>query len=216
VEEGRILVQEEFMIYELCLVTRPSEEDLTSITTMVHGLVKEYEGEVLIEDDWGVVKLAQRARAGVETGHFLYFILDTNPTMFKELTRRININESIIKDMTVKLGKSEDGESIVKKYKTPYSKRYNGSNVEEGEDARDIERARKKFAKKRSCWFTAKGITADWKDPKTYSWLVNEFGKIAPARVTGISRKHQRFSESTIKRARQMGLASYVTGRISF
>ncbi len=63
-----------------------------------------------------------------------------------------------------------------------------------------------------TCWFTTNKITADWKDPKTYAWLVNEFGKISPARVSGVSRKHHRWAESAIKRARNIGLISHLAG----
>ena len=70
---------------------------------------------------------------------------------------------------------------------------------------------RKKFARKKTCWFAAKSIKADWKDPKTYGWLVNEFGKISPARVTSISRKHQRFANNAVKRARNIGLISQLS-----
>jgi len=45
----------------------------------------------------------------------------------------------------------------------------------------------------------------------SYSWLVNEFGKISPARVTGLRPKFQRMSTTAIKRGRCMGLISYMS-----
>ncbi|OFZ37462.1 MAG: 30S ribosomal protein S18 [Bdellovibrionales bacterium RIFOXYD12_FULL_39_22] len=58
-------------------------------------------------------------------------------------------------------------------------------------------------------------MTPSWKDPATYSWLISEFGKISPARVSGISRKYQRRITSEIKMARQLGIASYLSNRIA-
>ena len=103
-------------------------------------------------------------------------------------------------------------------YKCPFSTgKYKGSVTDSLKDDAEetVEKDRRKFARKKSCWFTAKKVKADWKDPGTYAWLINEFGKITPARVSGISRKHQRFADYAIKRARQVGLASSLTGRIA-
>ncbi|OFZ28009.1 MAG: 30S ribosomal protein S18 [Bdellovibrionales bacterium RIFOXYB1_FULL_37_110] len=78
----------------------------------------------------------------------------------------------------------------------------------------DIEKDRRRFARRRNCWFIARGIKADWKDPKTYMWLINEFGKISPARVSGVSTKHQRFVNSAIKRARQLNIVSHLSDAV--
>ena len=75
----------------------------------------------------------------------------------------------------------------------------------------DVDKDRKMFAKKKSDWFIAKKTTPDWKDPSTYSWLVNEFGKISPARVTGLTPRNHRLAVAAIKRGRAMGLISYLS-----
>ncbi len=77
----------------------------------------------------------------------------------------------------------------------------------------DVDKDRRMFAKKKSDWFIAKKTTPDWKDPQTYSWLVNEFGKISPARVTGLTPKNHRKAVAAIKRGRQMGLISYLSNQ---
>lgn len=203
------------MIYELSLVTVSSlsEEDTAAIKTLVQNVVNEKGGEVLIEDDWGQITFAQPTKNGVPTGHFLYYLYQGDGDMNNELNRRFGINENVLKSMIVKKGLETQREDIVKAYKSPYSKTYHGSQV----DTEDSENGSgsKKFSRGRSCWFMANNIKADWKDPNTFSWLINDFGKISPARVTGVSTKHQRFVTEAIKRARQIGLASYVNSRIS-
>jgi ribosomal protein S18 len=77
----------------------------------------------------------------------------------------------------------------------------------------DVDKDRKMFAKKRSDWFLAKKTSPDWKDPSTYAWLVNEFGKISPARVTGLTPKNHRLAVAAIKRGRAMGLISYLSNQ---
>lgn len=79
----------------------------------------------------------------------------------------------------------------------------------------DEGRDRKMFAKRKSDWFIAKKIKPDWKDPSTYSWLVSEFGKIQPARMTGLTPKNHRLAVAAIKRGRQMGLISYLSNYVA-
>jgi len=80
-----------------------------------------------------------------------------------------------------------------------------------GRGRADGDKDRKVFARKKSCWYCAKKGGPDWKDPASYLWLVNEFGKISPARVSGICSKHQRSATRSIKRGRSIGLVSVVS-----
>ena len=204
------------MIYELSLVTKSdlTEETQASVKKIVHDVLADMGGEVLIEDDWGKLTFAQATSDGTESGHFVHFIYSTGANTNTELLRRFKINESVIKSLIVKLGEDEEREAVVKGYKTPFSKTYNGSATDALNADGEAENP-KKFARRKTCWFKANNITADWKDPATFSWIVNEFGKISPARISGISRKHQRTATEAVKRARQIGIASYVSSRIA-
>lgn len=81
-----------------------------------------------------------------------------------------------------------------------------------GEDMDGGDKDRKVFARKRSCWFCEKKTDPDWKNPASYNWLVSEFGKISAGRISGICAGHQRSANRAIKRARSLGLISYVSG----
>ncbi len=201
------------MIYELALVAKPdaTEENVATLKGIVHEVVKAHDGEVFIEDEWGKMNFAQPTTEGVPGGHFVYFIFKANNKNNVELIRRLKINDHHLRHMFVALGEDSEREDVVKKYKTPFSKTYKGS-VTEKEGDEEAENP-KKFARRKSCYFKANSVKADWKDPATFTWLINEFGKISPARITGVSRKHQRFATTAIKRARQIGVASYVSNR---
>lgn len=205
------------MIYELSLVAKSelSAEEISALQSLVHEVAKQHDGDILIQDDWGRMQFAQTSKKGHETGHYLYFLYKANSENNKELERRMKINEGILKSMIVKLGDDEEQDQIVKAYKTPYSKNYKGSVMDEDEEEEGDDQPRRRFSRRKNCVFTMRKVKADWKDPKTYEWLVNEFGKISPSRVTGISRKHQRFVTTAIKRARQIGLASYMSNRFA-
>lgn len=205
------------MIYELSLVAKSelSAEEVSALQSLVHEVAKQHDGDILIQDDWGRMQFAQTSKKGHETGRYLYFLYKANSDNNKELERRLKINEGVLKSMIVKLGDDADQDKIVKAYKTPYSKNYKGSVMDEDEEEEGEDQPQRRFSRRKNCIFTMKKVKADWKDPKTYDWLVNEFGKVSPSRVTGISRKHQRFATTAIKRARQIGLASYMSNRFA-
>lgn len=206
------------MIYELAIVANAAcgDDKVAALSTLVSEVAGQFDGEILVQDDWGVKTLAQATSNGLTKGHFIFFIYKANSEANKEITRRLSIDEQVIKNLFIKLGEEEEVDKIVKAYKTPFSKKYKGSATDAIEEKfGEMEKDRKKFARRKSCWFSAKSIKADWKDPATYSWLVNEFGKISPSRVSGISRKHQRFVTTAIKRARQVGIVSHMSNRIA-
>jgi ribosomal protein S18/ribosomal protein S6 len=206
------------MIYELAIVakTEATDEQRAAINTMVAEVVAEFKGEVLLTDDWGNKHFAQATSKGVKTGHYLYLVISGNGDALLEIERRLKINELVLKKMFVKVGETkEDGEKFTKTFKSPFSKKFNGSIVDDGDADNDLEKDKKRFARRKACWFAANNITPDWKDPKTFAWLINEFGKINPGRVSGISRKAHRNADSAIKRARNMGLVSHITNTLA-
>lgn len=207
------------MIYELAVLARPdlSDEQVSSINQVVNEVMNAEKATLLIQDDWGVRSLAQASSSGMKKGHYLYFMYQAPNNTNKELERRVKLNEGVVTSLIIKIAEDQDAENLVKNFKTPFSKKYRGSvtdNMEEDGDE-DFEKDRRKFAKRRNCWFTAKNLRADWKDPNTYAWLINEFGKISPSRVSGINRKNQKIAVDAIKRARVLGIASNLSGRIA-
>jgi small subunit ribosomal protein S6 len=210
------------MIYELSVVTKPElgSEAHVQMTEIVKDALKGFDGELLLADDWGKLHLAQPYANGAKHAHFHYFIYKSNTQANTELARRFGINEGVLRSLIFVIGEDTEKETLVKNFKSPFSKTHRGSVLDnkkddEEEGFEDMEDDRRKFAKRKSCWFTAKKIKADWKDPQTWNWLVSEFGKISPARVSGISMKHQRFSNSAIKHARQLGISSYLSNKVA-
>ncbi|MFT6631366.1 MAG: ribosomal protein S18/ribosomal protein S6 [Bacteriovoracaceae bacterium] len=195
------------MIYESAYVLRPetSEEAAKLVAEVVQETIKTFNGELLTEDNWGVKSFAQPTSNGVTKGQYIYIMYKADANINTELERRFRISEDVLKFVFIKLGVDADQEAVVKAYKNP--------NHNASENSFDAEKEKKMFSKRKSCYFSAKKTSPDWKDPSTYSWLVNEFGKISPARVTGLRPKHQRAATSAIKRGRCMGLISYMSNR---
>lgn len=201
------------MIYETAVVVRAdlTEDSVKTLKETVESTIKEFSGEVLIQDDWGVKTFAQSTQSGAKNGKYIYFMYKTaNGATNAEIERKYKINEDILRFIVVKCGEDKFMDGIVKTYKNPNTR----SAGDEG-GRFETDKEKKLFAKKKSCYFSAKKTSPDWKDPSTYSWLVNEFGKISPARITGLRPRFQRLANSAIKRGRNMGLISYVNGNIA-
>lgn len=193
------------MIYETAYVLRTdaTDEAVSKLADVVAKTVADFDGEVLFTDDWGVKTMAQPTGKGIAKGRYVYVIFKANNTCNTELERRFKISEDVLKFIVVKLGEETEKEAILKAYVSP--------NASSGESSFDAAKERKMFSKRKSCWFSAKKTQPDWKNPATYSWLVNEFGKISPARVTGLRPKYQRLATAAIKRGRNMGVISHMS-----
>jgi len=198
------------MIYETAIVVGADLDDsqVGKIKTNIADCLKEFKCEVLVNDDWGVKKFAQQTSKRVSHGRYIYMMFQTDSTdVNNELERRYRISEGVLKFIVVKLGADRFKDTIVKGYKNP------NHGQDDSVSRFDAEKEKKGFSKRKSCYFSAKNTQPDWKDPSTYSWLVNEFGKISPARMTGLRPKYQRMATTAIKRGRCMGLISHMSGR---
>lgn len=66
------------------------------------------------------------------------------------------------------------------------------------------------FQRRKNCPFSGKkGQTIDYKDVRTLSRFISDYGKILPPHITGVSAKKQRELAVAIKRARMLALLPY-------
>ena len=198
------------MIYETAIVVRPdaSEEAVNSVKANLTDALKEFGGEVLVNDSWGVKTFAQPTESGLKKGAYHYFMYKGGGALNAEIERRFRINENLVRFLIVKLGDDKQQDQIVKEYKNPNHTAVSSDMDEDGGFGGD-DKDKKMHSKRKSCYFSATKTSPDWKNPKSYSWLVNEFGKISPARVTGLTPTFQRRANESIKRGRNMLLISY-------
>ena len=208
------------MIYETAYVVRAdaSEEAINGIKTLVADTLKEYKAETLVSDAWGVKTFAQPTEDGVRKGNYFYVMYKDDGKVNAELERKFRINEDLLRFIVIRLGLDAEQDAIVKGYKNPnHVAAVSAAKSDMGDDGEgeDGDKEKRMHSKRRSCWFSAKKTSPDWKDTKSYSWLVNEFGKISPARVTGLTPKFQRRACDAIKRGRTMGLISRASADVA-
>ncbi len=100
--------------YEHTLIARP---DLTSQQAQTLGetiaqQIAEQGGKITKTEYWGLRNLAFRVKKN-RKGHYLHFNLDAPPAAVTELERTERINEDVLRYLTVRVDKLEDGPSPV-------------------------------------------------------------------------------------------------------
>lgn len=100
--------------YEHTLIARP---DLTAQQAQTLGetiaqLIAEQGGKVTKTEYWGLRNLAYRVKKN-RKGHYLHFNLDAPAAAITELERTERINEDVLRYLTVRVDKLDDGPSPV-------------------------------------------------------------------------------------------------------
>jgi len=109
------------MIYEVAVVLNPDSGDqgVKNLKGLMTDLTSQFEGEVLISDHWGLKSYPKTAKAESK-GNFVYFMYRSNTKLNAELERKLRINESVLKFLTIKLGPEKHQADYVKSYTNPF------------------------------------------------------------------------------------------------
>jgi small subunit ribosomal protein S6 len=91
-------------IYEELFIIRPDavDEEITPIVEQIRGIITTAGGTVDKEERWGVRKLAYRVQKRNE-GFYVLLQFSTDPQTVKEIERRLRVNDSVLKFLTVRI-----------------------------------------------------------------------------------------------------------------
>ena len=187
-------------------------------------------GTVVKTETWGLRSLAYRI-AKNRKAHYVMLDVDAPPAAVAELERQTNINEDVIRFLTIRVDEHETGPSAMMRR----SDRDRDGRGDRGGDRggrggdrdrgdrgpstyrpRDEEMgaypmARAFFRRRKSCPFSGKDAPKiDYKDVRLLQGFISERGKIVPSRITAVSTKKQRELAKAIKRSRHLGLLPYL------
>ena len=106
-------------LYEHVFISR---QDLTSLQT--EDLIKQYSdiltnngGKVIGHEYWGLKTLAYKINKN-RKGHYSLIKSDSPPSAAQEMERLMKLNEDIMRVLTIKVKKHEDGPSIMMRTKS--------------------------------------------------------------------------------------------------
>ena len=106
-------------LYEHVFISR---QDLTNLQT--EDLIKQYSdilknngGKVIGHEYWGLKTLAYKINKN-RKGHYSLIKSDSPPSAAQEMERLMKLNEDIMRVLTIKVQKHEDGPSIMMRTKS--------------------------------------------------------------------------------------------------
>jgi small subunit ribosomal protein S6 len=103
-------------LYEHVFLTRQdaSNTQVDALTDQFKGVIAGLGGKVTKTEYWGVKSLTFRIRKN-RKAHFSFLHIDGPPAAIAEMERQMSINEDVIRFMTIKVDKLEDGPSVMMK-----------------------------------------------------------------------------------------------------
>ena len=120
-------------LYEHVFISR---QDLTSVQT--EDLIKQYSdiltdngGKVIGHEYWGLRTLAYKINKN-RKGHYSLIKSDSPPSAAQEMERLMKLNEDIMRVLTIKVQKHEDGPSIMMRSKSK-NEEYSPEQTEKSE-----------------------------------------------------------------------------------
>jgi small subunit ribosomal protein S6 len=102
--------------FETTFITGPemSDETLKTLNDRIHGIIGQFGGTVVHNEDWGKRKLAYPI-AKETRGHYTYVVYTGKGNVVAEIERNLRITDHVLRFLSVSLGKEFDGESFKKR-----------------------------------------------------------------------------------------------------
>ncbi len=102
--------------YETTLITTSeiSDDVLKSLLDRLTGIIGAYEGEVVLQEDWGKKKLAYPIQKETR-GHYSYLVYSGRGDVVHEIERNLRLSDHVLRFLTVNLEKEFDSEAFMKR-----------------------------------------------------------------------------------------------------
>jgi len=110
--------------YENTIVAKQdlAEKELKSLKDKYNGLINESSGKVIKIEEWGLISLANKIR-NYKKGFFIHFKFEGNNNTLNEIEKKIKVDGSIIRYLTVKYKKLDTKNEFFKKEKNKWKEK---------------------------------------------------------------------------------------------
>lgn len=102
--------------YETTFITRPelSDDGLKALNERIAGVITQYGGEAVLNEDWGRKKLAYPIQKEVR-GHYTYLVYTGKGDIVHEIERNLRLHDHVLRFLSVNLEKEFDVENFRKR-----------------------------------------------------------------------------------------------------
>lgn len=125
--------------YECVFIARQdiSPAQVESLAKNFAEIIKREGGEVTKTEHWGLRNLAYRIKKN-KKGHYVLFNINAPAPAVAEMERNMRINEDILRYLTVKVSKLEEGPSIMMRREDPQNRQeIDSMEIEEEKTLKD-------------------------------------------------------------------------------
>ena len=100
-------------LYESVIIVRQetSTQQVEDLADNLENIIKENGGSIKKRENWGLRALAYKIKKN-RKGHYLLFNIDAPANAVRELERLMQLNEDILRYLTLKVDELEEGASI--------------------------------------------------------------------------------------------------------
>ncbi len=110
--------------YENTIVAKQdlAEKELKSLKDKYNSLINESSGKVIKIEEWGLLNLAKKIR-NYKKGFFIHFKFEGNNNTLNEIEKKIKVDGSIIRFLTVRYKKLDIKNEFFKKEKNKWKEK---------------------------------------------------------------------------------------------
>ena len=104
--------------YENTIIAKQdlAENELSALKTKYNEIINNSSGKVVKIEEWGLLNLANKIK-NFRKGFYIHFKFEGNKETLKEIEKKIRLDESIIRYLTVKYKKLDTKNEFFKKDK---------------------------------------------------------------------------------------------------
>ncbi|MDI2090630.1 30S ribosomal protein S6 [Commensalibacter oyaizuii] len=101
-------------LYECVFIARNdiTQQQVEDITNGVASLIESEEGSIQKREYWGLRTLAYRVKKN-RKGHYVLLGVDAKSTTIKEVERQLNLNEDVLRFMTLRIDAIDEAPSPI-------------------------------------------------------------------------------------------------------
>lgn len=92
--------------YENTIITKQdlAEKELQSVKSKYADIINSTSGKVLKTEEWGLISLAKKIK-NYRKGFYIHFKFEGNNSTLRELDKKTNIDNTVLRSLTVKYKK---------------------------------------------------------------------------------------------------------------
>ena len=110
--------------YENTMIARQdlAEKELINIKEKYNEIINNSSGKVIKIEEWGILNLANKIK-NYKKGFYIHYKFEGNKDTLKEIEKKIKVDDSIIRHLTVKYKKLDTENDFFKKLKEDEKKK---------------------------------------------------------------------------------------------